>query len=233
MINIILTAGLTLLSLVGFSQIDGSFYENYTHKWEVYLEDSNGNKSLSRVWTDYGETMEISGKKYLHHVQDLYNPDGSLYATWINMVEHKSLKPWYFQSVTPTGIFTFTKFLENKAVTISSNPIEKEYKRDTMVYTGRLYDWNLYGILLCGLPMEPGIKYSLPIFNPNTLSIDQIDVNITQKEKIKTKTGKSIETWKVETDKNLTFWLSKIPPYVVQLKLDLQNGNKLWWYSCY
>lgn len=230
MIDAALTYLLLFFSLVGFSQFDGSFIENYTHKWEVYLEDTSGNKSLNRIWTDYVEIVELKDKKFLHRVQDLYNPDGSLQSTWINMVEHHNLKPWYFQSITPSGLNIFIEFHQNQ-VTFATNE-HKNLQKDTLVYQGALYDWNLYGLLLCGLHFESQKSFNFPILNPNTLLIDKLKVNISHQEKIKTRTGKWIDTWKVETDKGLIFWLSKNPPYVIQLKLEMNNGNSLIWYSC-
>jgi hypothetical protein len=226
-----------LLNLVSvilcLGQIDGRFFEDYTHKWEVYFEDTLGNQTLNRIWTDYGEIMDVNDKKYLHRVQDLYNPDGTLQSTWINMVELPSMKPWYFQAVTPSGGNTFIEFSENYVFSTISNPAEKRYQQDTLSYEGKLYDWNLYGILLCGLPLKSGKVFVLPILNSNSYQLDEIKVSILKMETINSKRNKIIDTWKVETDKNLTFWLSKKPPYVIQLQLDLQGGNKLMWYSCF
>lgn len=214
----------------GSELVDGSFIQPYTNKWKVVVEQSNGSVQDALIWTDYAQLMDINGTTYLHRVQDLYDPNYNLVDTWINMVELATLKPWQFQAVSPTGSVSFLEFFESSVQSNSNRNQDAIMTADTMDISESLFDWNLYGVLLAGLPFKTGENYELAVWLPGTNQQGTVNATIEGEEIIYTLSGKKIRTFRITTDKNLTFWLSKKAPYVIQLKLNQPNGARRMWY---
>ena len=214
----------------GSELMDGSFIEAYTNKWKVVVENADGSSQDALIWTDYAQLMNIDGKKYLHRVQDLYSPSYNLVDSWINMVEHETLKPWQFQAVNPEGSVSFLEFFEKSIVSNSNRNQNTDMKIDTVDISNSLFDWNLYGMLLVGLPFEIGSAYELFVWLPGANQEGTVKATMESKEIISTLSNEKIETVKISTDKGLTFWLTKKAPYVIQLQLDQQNGARRMWY---
>lgn len=214
----------------GSALMDGSFIEAYTNKWKVVVENADGSSQDALIWTDYAQLMNIDGKKYLHRVQDLYSPSYNLVDSWINMVEHKTLKPWQFQAVNPAGSVSFLEFLEKSIVSNSNRNQNSDMKMDTVDISNSLFDWNLYGMLLVGLPFEIGSTYELSVWLPGANQEGTVKATMEEKETITTLSHKTFDTYKISTDKGLTFWLTKKAPYVIQLQLDQPNGARRMWY---
>ncbi len=214
----------------GSDLVSGDFIAPYTNKWKVVIENANGNSTDALIWTDYSQIMEVNGTKYIHRVQDLYSPDHSLVDTWINMTELETLKPWQFQAISPTGSFSFLEFSDESVIIRTNRNNQRSTVSDTMKIDTPLFDWNLYGMLLVGLPFEKETKYSLPIWQPGVNQPNKLTVTVEGKETIQTLSNQQIETFKLTTDKGLTFWLSKEAPYVIQLQLNQPNGARRMWY---
>lgn len=214
----------------GDNLLDGSIISDYTNKWKVTYVDAGGNKTPNRIWTDYGQLIELDGKKYFHRVQDLYSPQMELQETWINMVEFPSLKPVSFSRNAPTGKFTYLQF-DGKEISGKTNYQADGFDPTTIdaSFETAVFDWNLYGMLLIGLPFEEGLSYKIPFYSNQTNSLDWMQVDIVRNERLKSSDGKDIDTWVISTDQNLTFWLTKTAPYVHKLELNLQNNSKLVW----
>ncbi len=214
----------------GSPLIDGSVITDYTNKWKVTYVTADGAETPNRIWTDYGQLIELNEKQYFHRVQDLYDPNMNLQETWINMTELPSLRPISFTRISTNGKSSYYEFEENKVKGVSNYQSEdfKPSKIDTELEE-TIFDWNLYGMLLVGLPFEESGSFKLPFYSAQTDSLDWITININQKEKLELSNGNKIEAQKVLTDKGLTFWLTKEAPYVHRLELDLQNKAKLIW----
>lgn len=214
----------------GDELIDGAIIKDYTNKWKVTFINAEGVETPNRVWTDYGQVIELDGKKYFHRVQDLYDPNMNLQETWINMVELQTLTPVSFSRTTPKGKFTFMEFEGNTIINTSNFLSEDLSSTENSIELEKpVYDWNLYGMLLVGLPFEKGVSVKIPIYSAPTNQLDWLVTTVDGQEKITLSDGEKLTTWKLTTDKNLTFWLTKKAPYVHQLELELQNNSKLIW----
>ena len=219
----------TLYISPGDEILNGEAIKDYTNKWKVTYYDSEGNETPNRIWTDYGQIMELEGKRYFHRVQDLYSPEMVLQDTWINMVSYPSLVPVSFSSLKPDGSFTYLSF-KGSEVTGSSNQVKPGEKSNVnSELTKEVFDWNLYGILLVGLPLKDGLIASLPFYSMQTGEVEELIVEVIGTETMKIPNLKSYNTWKIQTNQNLLFWISKKVPYVLRLELKLQNGGKLIW----
>jgi len=217
----------TLLIIPGSGLLDGSVIEPYTNKWKVTLVKPDGEKGPNKIWTDYGQIIELEGKQYFHRVQDLYDPQMNLLDTWINMTEHKSLLPVSFSTLRPDGKFSHYQYSEN--IVSGRNTLNP---RDSLVvkeidFGQKVYDWNLYGMLLVGLPFKKGLIAKIPFSGPS--SLQWLIAHVTDKETFTLPNNSKISTWKVVTNQNLTFWISESAPYVIKLDLKLATGAKLVW----
>lgn len=218
----------TLVISYGDERLNGKFLTNYTNKWKVTFVNADGSTIPNRIWTDYGNIIELDNKSYLHRVQDLYDPQMNLQDTWINMVEQKTLAPQIFTSISPNGTHRHYKFNGNNISGKVKQPNEEAIATDTTFNQG-VYDWNLYGMLLVGLPLAEGLIARIPIYSAQTNGLDWLTANVVGREDAQLDNSKSISTWKVITDKSLTFWLTKSAPYVIKLELQLPNDTKLIW----
>ncbi|WP_298902557.1 hypothetical protein [uncultured Psychroserpens sp.] len=221
----------TLLVEPGSKYIDGSFLKNYTNKWKVSFIDLQGKKTPNKVWTDYGEMVELGGKTYFHRVQDIYSPDLVHIDTWVNMVEKSTLKPWQFYSTNASGSNTFYQFSDTELVINSNKNEEKVQKSDTISLKKPVFDWNLYGMLLVGLPLEKEAIYKFPYYDANTKKLAYLVATIEGEEEVINANEKRIKTWKIKCSDGLVFWVTKAAPYVIQLELPVPERGKLFWNS--
>ncbi|MEP5611418.1 MAG: hypothetical protein ABJP45_04180 [Cyclobacteriaceae bacterium] len=209
--------------------LDGERITDYTNKWKVTFVDSEGKETPNKIWTDYGQIISLDGKKYFHRVQDLYDPQMNLQDTWINMVEHKTLVPVSFSTLNPKGGFAHYQFDGAKITGNTNQATAGELTEIDLSFDEAVFDWNLYGMLLVGLPFKTGLIAKLPFYAPQQGGLGWIAASVVGKESMKMPDGKSIQTWKVQTNQRLTFWVSEQAPYVIRLELELQNNARLVW----
>ena len=221
----------TLLVSPGSKYVDGSFLKNYTNKWKVSFIDLEGKETPNRIWTDYGNMIELNGKTYFHRVQDIYSPELTHLDTWVNIVEKSTLKPWQFYSTNASGSNAFYQFSDTKLIISSNKSKEKTQKSDTLSLKQPIFDWNLYGMLLVGLPLEKGAVYKLPYYDSNTKKVTYLIATIEGQEEVINASEKRIKTWKIKCSDGLVFWITKEAPYVIQLELPVPERGKLFWNS--
>lgn len=219
----------TLIVTPGNGQVDGSFIKPYTNSWEVFLIDTLGNENHIRYWTDYVHFIDIDGISYMHRVQDIYNASRDLQTTWVNVVDKKNLIPLRFTVHSPLGNLATMQFEEGSIFLGSNQNEERVFEKDTIEVENKLFDWNLYGMLLIGLPFNEGITYKLPYWSMQTRTKQYIFVTIGNEEVIETLNGKKIKTNSVLTSDGFVFSLTKEAPYVIRLIWNLPNGSKMIW----
>lgn len=207
--------------------LDLSFVESYTNQWKVSIIDSSNQKNHIRYWTDYAHILKLDGIPYLHRVQDLYDTGYGHLETWLNIVKLDDLTPVRYSKKSSKGELLQLEFSKSK-VTQSAYQ-DGDYISEEFKTADQLYDWNLYGILLIGLPQEKGQTYNIPFWNQQKKSQENLTATIKGQEKIDTLSGVTYHTQKVVTDQGLTFWLVKEKPYVIQLKLAIPNGSTMIW----
>ena len=208
--------------------IDGSFIESYTNRWSVYFVDSSGNRVQNRHWTDYGNVIELNNNYFLHRVQDLYGPDWSFQSSWTNVVDHSTLLPWKFYTTSVNGQSLFYHFEENQVIFQSNSYAEYKWTSDTSSLRHKVYDWNLFGMLLVGLPFNVGNTYEIEFFDPVQKRIATLFATIEKQEDLTNQGGMPFTTHKFVTNQNLKFWVTKEAPYVIQAELQLPNGTLFW-----
>ncbi|HNP16811.1 MAG TPA: hypothetical protein PKL31_00145 [Fulvivirga sp.] len=220
----------TLLLKPGNTIIDGTIIKPYTNKWKVTYFDAQGKAVPNKVWTDYGQIIELDDKQYFHRVQDLYDPKMNLLVTWINMVELNTLLPVSFSTLSPSGGFSYYQFDGNHIIGSANNQSkEREIISIDKTLAESVYDWNMYGMLLIGLPLKEHLIAKLPYASTPSGELKWLVAHVTGKDQLSVPNNKTITTWKVETNQNLTFWLSKKAPYVIKLEAYLPNNTKMVW----
>lgn len=208
--------------------LDGSLIKAYTNRWKVTFINSDGAQVPNKIWTDYGQVIELADQKYFHRVQDLYDPSMKHQDTWTNMVELESLIPVSSSTLKPSGLFSYSDY-EGSVVRLRTNTKSQDSTvvQSEIDYGRKVYDWSLYGMLLVGLPFEEGLIVKMPIVGAD--SLQWLHAHVSAQELLKLPNDKKIKTWKVETNQSLTFWISESAPYVIKLELSLQNKAKLVW----
>ena len=218
----------TLVLSVGDKLIDGTIIKPYTNKWKLTIVSGKGNSRPNGIWTDHGQIIELNGIKYFHRVQDLYDANMNLTDTWINRVELNTLKPLSFQTINPNGGFSFYKFYDKKVKIITNLNNEKTTIESEAKLVSEVFDWNLYGMLLAGLPLKKGMIMKLPFYNNKISKQQWLTTYVEGTEKIKVG-DKNLLTWKIITNQKLVFWMSKKSPYVIKLTLDIGNNSYILW----
>lgn len=219
----------TVVLKVGSELINGEIIKDYTNKWRVTYVNAQGEEVPNKIWTDYGQVIELDGKNYFHRVQDLYDPEMNLVDTWINMVEHKTLAPVSNSTLKPTGSFLHIQFAGDKLTGTTNQVKASEVTEFSADFDQEVFDWNLYGMLLVGLPLKEGFVAKLPFYSLQKNGQDWLSLAVTAKETLPLANGKKVTTWKIETNQNLVFWISKSAPYVIKLESRQADGSKLVW----
>ena len=212
------------------SKIDGSFIKPYTNQWKTTRIDQNGKKTLIyKLWTDYGQVITLDGVKYFHRVQDLYNASGQIVDTWTNLVDHRTLLPKMTHRISPNGRFMHVNFSSDKiqgrkpkaAQGITSTEVNIEIQKP-------LYDWTLYGILLVGLPFASNTSHTLDCIDLFSGKEISLKASIKTKETVTGAQGQKVKAWRVETNQNMVFWLTKKAPYVIRLEYKVGGATLIW-----
>lgn len=195
----------------------------------MYAVDAQGNESLVRIWTDYAQTIDLNGKRYISRIQELYGPEMHLQELWTNLFEYETLLPYRASQFKTTGDHLYLEFEKDKVNSSTksgnSDAIKKAYSLDEPVY-----DWTMYGVLLSGIPFSKGSVTELPVFNQQAATGKvKLVATVVDQESIQDDRGQVHSTWKVSTNFGLTFWLTKAAPYVIQLTLPTQNGGHMIW----
>ncbi len=219
----------TLKVAPGDMLIDGSFIEPYTNQWEVFVQTPEGQETHFRYWTDYVHILNQDGSSLLHRVQDIYGSDRVLQSTWINVVDHRTLLPKRFTAHTPLGVLIVLDFGDGRIVSGSNQNEERTFSSDTVRVDMHYFDWNLYGMLLVGLPFKVGKTYELPYWSAQIAGETSVFATIGEPEEVASLSGSGFMTYPVSTSDGFTFSLTKEAPYVIKLVWDLPNGNKMIW----
>ena len=209
----------------GSSKVDGSFIEAYSNKWKVSILDSLGNKKFVRIWTDRLDLFHLNEGVYLYRTQNLYDSEKKWQESWFNIVEAENLKPVLFTQLKADGSQHFIKFSSDELIIKNNDSQESEI----ITLDKPVFDWNLYGILLVGLPFKENFSFRLPFWSQQTKTAETLTATPAGQEEIETLSGNKYNTQKITTDRGLTFWLVKEKPYVIQLTLALENGSTMIW----
>ena len=220
----------TLLVKPSTNYIDGTLIKPYTNKWKVTYITADGKEVPNKIWTDNGQIIKLNHQELFYRIQCIYDPNMELLDTWINLVEHKTLIPKHFSTLNSNGGFSYFDF-KNNVVNGSTNlnPSKKTNIINTE-FEELAFDWNLYGMLLVGLPLEKNLIAKMPIYNIQNKKTEWLIVQVIAQDHLIYGTEQiEIATYKILTNKNLTFWISKNAPYVIKLELELQDSAKLVW----
>lgn len=216
--------------LPGNKEVNGKHLKPYTNKWKVTLITPKGDKRFFQVWTDYLQKIELNGKTYIHRIQDIYDTKENLLKTQMNFVNEENLVPVRASIVGTDGSYNFFEFSDSHVMGNYTSQVDKEkvLKFDKTFNCGVL-DWSLYGILLAGLPLKVGFHATLPIYEFPNPEDGWLTVDVNEMEQVKTIGGETISTFKVETNQDMVFSISKNAPYVIKLVYKTPKGATLIW----
>lgn len=206
----------TLIVSFDANLIDASHIKSTTNEWVVSYFKSNTliNK---RRWTDY---IDVNSKNNtLFRKQELYQND-SLLTIWLNLTEYPSLKPIYNSANAPNTSFSFVTYERNKVSYLADSPGQNKINDSSKIFENDVYDWTLYGILLTGLKPNSNVVYKIPIYigPKSTPQLNYLTVEFIKQINITDLKGHSFNCWEIQTNQNLTFWISDQSPYVIKLK---------------
>ena len=211
-------------------EVTGKNLKPYTNKWKVTLITPKGDKRFFQVWTDYLQKIELNGKIYIHRIQDIYDSKENLLKTQMNFVNEDDLTPVRVSLVGADGSYSFFEFKGShvKGNFTSQQDKTKELKFDK-TFSHNVFDWSLYGILLAGLPLKIDFQATFPIYEFPNMEDGWLKVDVNEMESIKTLGGEIINTYKVETNQDMVFSISKNAPYVIKLVYKTPKGATLIW----
>jgi hypothetical protein len=212
-----------------YNVFDGGFIRPYSNKWKVYFLEGDNEPVLERIWTDYMQSITIDNVDYLSRTQELYGAELELQEVWTNLFVQKTMLPKRASQMRMDGTYQYIEF-ESKQVKIKIKQAEIEERLLTHTYEYVPFDWSLYGVLLSALPLKTGWVGKFPILDfQSENKAAWLLVTIQGKESIITEDGRVFETFKIVTNQGLSFWVSKKAPYVIQLELQREEGQKNLW----
>ena len=224
-----LHAGEPVTVPVGDATVDGRFIVAYKNAWKMTMESADGSSSPAGRWTDEVELVELDGRKAIKRTQKIYSAQGGLSMTWINTVDHRTLAP--IKSETHTGSNIQRIAYDGAKATVSSGLGETVGSASQPAF-----DWQMYGLLLIGFPLEEGYEAKFPAFQippgGSSVGTQWITLKVTGTEKASAGKKGEVETYVVEVQQPqglYVFYLSKKDPYIIRLENRMGGGQTMVW----
>lgn len=212
---------------VGDASVDGRFIVAYKNAWKMTMRSADGSSSPVGRWTDEVELVEIDGRTAIKRTRKIYSAQDGLLRTWINTVDHKTLAP--IKSETHAGDDIQRVAYDGAKATIRTGQAKTEGSASQAAF-----DWQMYGLLLVGFPLEEGYEARFPAFQiPNdgsSVGTQWITLKVTGTKKVIAGKKGELETFVVEVRQPeglYVFYLTKQDPYIIRLENRMGDGQTM------
>jgi len=220
---------------VGDAAVDGSQLKPYKNAWKMVYTFPGKQPFLVGVWTDELEEVEIGGRHLMKRTQMADYAKYHVVVSYTNVFDPKTMAPVEQEfHRSSTGEWAKREF-DGKTVKYergeSADPAKKqrgELKLDHAIFD---YEGGMYGVLLAALPLREGYKATFPSLSEDRDELEWVTLTVGKQELVDAGNGKQVMAWPVDTEadytnkSHLTYWISKEPPYVIQLAITIPTGK--------
>lgn len=215
------------------NDLDGSFLQPYKNAWKVTVVLPTGASREMGTWTDQLEKTKSGEQELLKRTQISKLANSS--SLTVNVFDPKKMSPVSSDLRDLLGTdFMHRNFSGNSVRSVSmSGPDAVEVASNETKFDVPVVDFygGMYGLLLASLPLREGYRGRLPSVAEFEDKLQWVDFNVVGQEEINAGMQK-INTWHVEAETAqgpMKFWLTKQPPYIIQLKFTGAKGNTWTW----
>ena len=220
---------------VGDGTLDGSFLKPYNNAWFYSAKLPDGRVVPQGIWSDHMQWMTIDGKQRMLRVQGTTFITGAA-NTIVNVFDPKSLAPIRSERHDIDGTLLRRSFEGAHVTSVTLANAKDTRTPDQANLSQPVYDFNggMYGILLAALPLEKGLRGSLPAMAENAYEVEQEPVEAIGRETVDAGRSGKVTAWVVDCvkpkDYTMRFWLIKEPPYIIKLVMsDEAHDRVLTW----
>lgn len=220
---------------VGDAVIDGSFLKPYKNAWKIIYTFPGKDPMLVGTWTDELAAIDVHGRSLLKRTQMADYAKYNIVTSYVNVFDPKTLAPISqdFRR-SDTGEWAHRDFDKSRVIYQRGGPENKGKKETGQIDLNEaIFDYNggMYGVLLAALPLHEGLTAALPTLSEDRDELDRVLVKVGKQELVDAGPGKQVLAWRVDTEGNYAnqshsiFWITKEPPYVIQLVTVIPTGN--------
>jgi hypothetical protein len=216
---------------VGDVGITGSYLKPCTNLWKFTEQKPGDAAEGAGTWSDSLETTVYKEQPAMKRTQVAKYNKG-IQLTFISVFDPKTMKPFTFDySRSDNGNVRHVEFESDTVIyrhtdSTGAKPEEARVKLDRNVFD---FYGGMYGLLISTLPLADNYEVEIPTFDFSKMAIDWVLVRVKGRETVPAGSGKTAETWVVETSTKLygrmTWWVTKEPPYVIKSVLEVPKGE--------
>jgi len=219
---------------VGDPAVDGTFLKPYKNAWKVVYAFPGKEPFLVGMWTDELKDETVGGRKLLKRMQTADYAKYGLMTTYVNVFDPKTMAPVMQEfKRSDTGEFAHREFERatvkyNRKSTEQAAPDIGELKLQTPIFD---YNGGMFGVLLAALPLQEGLKGTLPTLSEDRDELEWVTFSVGKQELVEAGPGKQVMAWPVDTVANYAnqshsiFWVTKEAPYVIKLVTIIPGGK--------
>lgn len=220
---------------VGDGTLDGSFLQPYNNAWFYSVRIGDGPVIPQGIWSDHMQWTNVDGKRLMLRVQGTTFVKG-VSNTILNVFDPRTLAPVSSETHNIDGTI-FRRTFRGAHVTSSRLTNAVDAKTPLAADLPQpVYDFNggMYGILMAALPLEPGVKGTLPaIADDDPLLVEQ-PFEVLRQEEVEAGARGKVIAWVVDSTLpgkyRMRFWVTKAVPYIIRLVMtDEEHGRVLTW----
>ena len=206
---------------VGDRIVDGSVIKPYKNLWQFTYTKPTGESLTAGTWSDEVEKIEVGGRPLLKRTQVETYTRRNLVITIVNIFDPKTMEPISRDVTRSTGTYEHVKFSGRSVEFERLAKPDGTVERGALALDQKVYDFfgGLYGVLLVTFPLKTGFSASLPSLDEDKYEVRWADFKVMGEEMVGALPGQQVKAWVVKTDDNgpMTFWLTKMAPYVIKL----------------
>ena len=224
---------------VGDPRISGRGIEPYENSWSVTKILPHGEREDLGRRTDRLEVRQEAGRELLVRLQEDFSPTGQSTGTHEHVADRATLAPVRMRATKDGESVAEVEYGATSVqgaffLPSQDAPLTLE---GTIPVAG--FDWNLFGILIRGFPLQPGfearfryVDFAMPEGSASTPLLRTQALRVVREEELLSRTGSGTPTLVVEcpgTRGDFTLWISSSPPYVLQADQELPDGSRMEW----
>ncbi len=223
---------------VGDPAMNGSAIQPYDNVWLVTLHYADGRVIERGLSTDHVRFIDCNGSSCLSRIEGEEDviavpgqqPSGRSSMTF-NIFDPTTMAPRHGESYSSQGDALIRDF-NGREVTTRSRSSAGATETTTKLVTGEAaFDFHggMTGLLLAALPLASGFEARLPGVGDSDL--DYTSIKVSGEESIAAGGLGIVKAWRVDIGSapaQSTYWISKLPPYVIKVIVRGPRGYASW-----
>ena len=211
---------------VGDPAVDGTFLKPYKNAWKVVYAFPGKDPFLVGMWTDELKDVNVGSRKLLKRTQTADYAKYGLMTTYVNVFDSKTMAPVSQEFKRSDTGETAHRDFDGSTVRYSRKTTEQAAtETGELKLQNPIFDYNggMFGVLLATLPLQEGLKGTLPALSEDRDELEWVSFSVGKQELVDAGPGKQVMAWPVDTVANYAnqshsiFWVTKDAPYVIKL----------------